>query len=225
MSTFKAKSKEIVIAGYTHKIETQSLGKGDGTFKPIHQWGKSTVGGKKVLKSPLSFFMSGCSNQSGAVGVGLGVITNTQDVAYEGLSAYLVKGDSGQCTGVLVGTPEQQPGPCSCRFVIEKSGQSASLTENIAAPKELELAAHNAPLHQEPEEEEEEKKSWIEIELVGEDDQPVAGERYRITLPDGITVAQGTTDSKGLARITGIDPGTCQIMFPDLDKDAWEKKE
>jgi len=220
VSTFKAKSKEIVVAGYTHKIETQSLGKGDGSFKPIHQWGKSTVGGKKVLKSPLIFFMSGCSNQNGAVGGGSGIITDTQDFAYEGLSAYLVKGDSGQCAGVLVGTPEQQPGPCSCRFVIEKSGQSASITENITAPKELELAAHNAPWQQE----EEEKKSWIEIELLDEDDQPVAGERYQIRLPDGTTVA-GTTDSKGLARITRIEPGTCQITFPDLDKDAWEKKE
>ena len=56
-----------------------------------------------------------------------------------------------------------------------------------------------------------------------EDDQPVAGERYRITLPDGTTVAQGTLDDKGFARVEGIEPGTCQITFPHLDKDAWEK--
>ena len=71
-------------------------------------------------------------------------------------------------------------------------------------------------------EEEEEKTSWIEIELVDEDDQPVTGEKYEITLPDG-RVAKGTTDNKGLARIDKIDPGNCQITFPDLDKDAWEK--
>ena len=61
--------------------------------------------------------------------------------------------------------------------------------------------------------------------MVDEDDQPVSGERYRITLPDGTAVDQGTTDSNGMAKITGIDPGTCQITFPDLDKDAWEKIE
>jgi type VI secretion system secreted protein VgrG len=72
------------------------------------------------------------------------------------------------------------------------------------------------------EEEKEEKTSWIEIELVDEEDQPVAGEKYEITLPDG-RVAKGTTDQNGLARIEGIDPGNCQVSFPKLDKDAWEK--
>jgi len=67
------------------------------------------------------------------------------------------------------------------------------------------------------------KTSWIEIELVDEDKNPVPGERYSITLPDGETVAEGTLDEKGFARVEGIDPGTCQITFPDLDKNAWEK--
>jgi hypothetical protein len=71
-------------------------------------------------------------------------------------------------------------------------------------------------------EEKAQKKSWIEIELVGEDDKPIPGETYRITLPDG-TVAEGTLDDKGFARVDGIDPGTCQITFPNLDQDAWQK--
>jgi hypothetical protein len=68
----------------------------------------------------------------------------------------------------------------------------------------------------------EEEKSWIEIELVDEADQPVAGVRYEVKLPDG-SVASGVLDGDGLARIDGIDPGTCEITFPELDKDAWEK--
>lgn len=68
-----------------------------------------------------------------------------------------------------------------------------------------------------------EKKSWIEIELVDEEKQPVPGERYKITLPDGEKIAEGTLDEKGFARVEGIDPGTCKITFPDLDKEAWEK--
>lgn len=71
------------------------------------------------------------------------------------------------------------------------------------------------------EEASEEKKAWIEIEMVDEQDQPVAGMRYRITLPDD-SVAEGTTDEKGIARVDGIEPGTCKITFPTLDKDAWE---
>ena len=70
--------------------------------------------------------------------------------------------------------------------------------------------------------EEEEKKSWIEIELVDEESKPIPGEKYEITLPDK-TVAKGTLDAMGLARIDGIKPGTCQITFPDLDKSAWSK--
>ena len=38
---------------------------------------------------------------------------------------------------------------------------------------------------------EDEEKTWIDIELVAEDYQPLAGEYYRITLPDGKTIAQG----------------------------------
>jgi hypothetical protein len=69
----------------------------------------------------------------------------------------------------------------------------------------------------------EEEKSWIEIELLDEENRPVAGERYRIILPDGNTIAEGTTDAIGLAAIRAIDPGICKITFPDLDKADWKK--
>ncbi|OQY28748.1 MAG: hypothetical protein B6244_06195 [Candidatus Cloacimonetes bacterium 4572_55] len=64
--------------------------------------------------------------------------------------------------------------------------------------------------------------TWIEIELVGENDQPVANERYCITLPDGST-NEGATNAEGLARVQGFDLGDCQITFPELDKEMWEK--
>jgi hypothetical protein len=74
----------------------------------------------------------------------------------------------------------------------------------------------------EPEEQSDEKKlSWIEIELVGEDDKPISGEKYRITLPDD-TVQEGTLDQNGWARIEGFEEGACKIAFPDLDEEAWE---
>jgi len=77
--------------------------------------------------------------------------------------------------------------------------------------------------HKDSTDEEEDKKSWVEIELVDEDDNPVPGEKYKVTLPDGKTVAEGTLDEVGYAKVSGIDPGTCKITFPTLDKDAWEK--
>jgi type VI secretion system secreted protein VgrG len=66
------------------------------------------------------------------------------------------------------------------------------------------------------------KKSWIEIEMVDEEDQPVSGEAYRITLADG-SVAEGTLDEKGIARLDDIEPGTCKITFANLDAEAWQR--
>ncbi len=84
----------------------------------------------------------------------------------------------------------------------------------IQKPKEEKSAQPHKP--------DEEKTSWIEIELIDENDEPVPGEKYRVTLPDE-SVAEGTLNEKGFARIDGIDPGTCQITFPRLDKETWEK--
>lgn len=70
--------------------------------------------------------------------------------------------------------------------------------------------------------EQENKASWIEIELVGEDDVGIPGEKYKITLPDE-SVAEGTLDEKGFARIEGFEKGACKVCFPDIDKEAWEK--
>jgi hypothetical protein len=62
---------------------------------------------------------------------------------------------------------------------------------------------------------------WIEILLVGEDDQPIPGARYQIELPDG-RVRAGRLGADGLARVDGIEkPGDCKVTFPDLDQDAW----
>ena len=89
----------------------------------------------------------------------------------------------------------------------------------------MKLAALNAPTHgavSGTDSEKQDKKHWIEIELVDEEGKPVPGEKYAITLPDGSTVASGTTDENGRARVDGIDPGTCKVTFPNLDKDAWK---
>ncbi len=73
--------------------------------------------------------------------------------------------------------------------------------------------------------EREEKKHWIEIELFHKKTGlPVVGEPYRVVLPDGATVAEGTLDEKGFARIDYLDPGQCTVNFPKRDKSAWNRK-
>ena len=94
---------------------------------------------------------------------------------------------------------------------------AAAVASNSVPGKDPGPPSHN------PTEEEKEKKTWVEVELVDEEGSPVPGERYRVTLPDGKTVAEGTLDQNGLARVEGIDPGSCKITFPNLDKEAWEK--
>lgn len=67
-----------------------------------------------------------------------------------------------------------------------------------------------------------ERRSWIEIELVDEDGKPVAGERYRVRLPDG-TVKENFLDGRGFARIESPVPGNCQISFPRRDGADWAR--
>jgi hypothetical protein len=62
---------------------------------------------------------------------------------------------------------------------------------------------------------------WVEIQLVGEDGEGLPGQRYRIVAPDGVEW-RGYTDSLGVARLSRIPDGSCQVFFPDLDADAWE---
>lgn len=103
---------------------------------------------------------------------------------------------------------------------VANPGEVAKIKAKQIEKKEGKYGSEQVKPHK-PTEEDIEEKSWIEIELVDEEDEPVPGEKYKITLPDG-SVAQGTLDQNGFARVEGIDSGTCQITFPMLDKDAWE---
>jgi len=67
----------------------------------------------------------------------------------------------------------------------------------------------------------ESKSSWIEVELVDENGKGIAGEPFEIETSDGRLCA-GTLDHKGFKRVEHIEPGSCKITFPRLDKEAWE---
>ncbi|MBI1926572.1 hypothetical protein HYR99_20305 [Candidatus Poribacteria bacterium] len=94
---------------------------------------------------------------------------------------------------------------------VSLMGRSAQAAAEVAEMEEVEAPAPAA----------EEKTSWVEIELVDEEGNPVAGEKYRIELPDG-SIKEGVLNSQGWARVGNIDPGTCKISFPNFDANEWE---
>jgi hypothetical protein len=105
-----------------------------------------------------------------------------------------------------------------------KSGHVDEFKRSAIEKAKGKTSSTKCPPHKPPKTQEEKarKLSWIEIELVDEENQPVPGARYRVTLPDG-TADEGALDAKGFARVDGFEAGTCQVTFPELDKDAWEK--
>jgi hypothetical protein len=34
---------------------------------------------------------------------------------------------------------------------------------------------------------------------------------------------EGTTDAEGSVRVPGIDPGMCEISYPDYDAKEWKR--
>jgi len=65
------------------------------------------------------------------------------------------------------------------------------------------------------------KLTWIKIELLDSHGKPVAGENYLIELPDG-TVSKGILDTRGHARVDGIEEGLCTVSFPRRHDKAWK---
>jgi hypothetical protein len=59
------------------------------------------------------------------------------------------------------------------------------------------------------------EKSWIDIQLLDAGGQPLAGEPYKLELPDG-TVIEGMLDAQGCAGVEVMDPGNCKVTFPNF---------
>jgi type VI secretion system secreted protein VgrG len=126
----------------------------------------------------------------------------------------------------LVAMPVMAMGPGTPRVAeIADNAEPGSLDENYRRQREAlseeQRKAQDAPWHDPESPEAKNKRHWIEIELIDERGKPVPGEHYRITLPDGTTLAEGRLDDKGRARVDGIDPGMCKVTFPELDRTTW----
>lgn len=88
-----------------------------------------------------------------------------------------------------------------------------------SAPMPVPLLAdrpEQAPSQEQEKPQEQTERTRVDILLVDEDDTPLAGVRYRLTLPDG-SMREGQLDDQGAAREEDIDPGMCVLVFPELD--------
>jgi len=156
--------------------------------------------------------------------VGSNFITiDPSGVAISGMPAVLINSGGAALTGSLGALVSPLP-PLEAALA-DNAGPGAMQAKSSSQTSPARMSTlgvlPDAPTHHPHSPENKNKKHWIEIELLDEDGNPVPGEPYRITLPDGATIASGTLDHKGWARVDHIDPGTCQVTFPNLDKDAW----
>jgi hypothetical protein len=59
--------------------------------------------------------------------------------------------------------------------------------------------------------------TFVGIELLDPDKKPVPYQRFVVT-PPGMAPIEGTLDVNGRVRIEGINPGTCTVVFPNIDR-------
>ncbi len=72
------------------------------------------------------------------------------------------------------------------------------------------------------EEEKEEETTWVEIKLKDKKGNPVPNKSYEVKLADG-SIRSGKLDKEGKARIAGVKAGSCEVKFPNVDKNEWKK--
>ncbi len=100
------------------------------------------------------------------------------------------------------------------------SARTTGATGQTGNPTEPTSSAPPAPTHNPGSPENQPKTHWIGIKLKDRTGKPVAGQAYRVVLPNG-DVAEGTLDDEGKAKVEHTDPGQCQVSFPGLGD--WEK--
>jgi type VI secretion system secreted protein VgrG len=168
--------------------------------------------------------------------VGANFITiDTTGIAIKGLpfvqinsGGAALSGAPGSVVSPLATTAAQEADKADPGAMVQARSGVARTPANVAlrmsspAAAQRRTAASDPPTHDPNSEDNQDKRHWIEIELLDKGGKPVAGEPYRIVLPDCTTVADGTLNEKGWARVDKIDAGTCKVTFPHLDRDAWQ---
>lgn len=103
-------------------------------------------------------------------------------------------------------------------LLFERDPLSSPPPRSAAAPEEP-VGASARPATLGPHESGVPVKAWVEVQLLNDAGEPISGEEYCIKDPDGAE-HKGKTNAKGIARVTGVSPGNCEVTFPNVDKDA-----
>lgn len=136
-----------------------------------------------------------------------------------GCPTVLIGDQGGGAGGSAPGTgTEKRAGGSPAATMSRARAEAKPFTRASCAADAVIATPGNAALHQAGDPS---KRSWIDIELVDDDGEPVPYERYRVKAPDG-TVFEGYLDANGQARVSGIDPGSCDVTFPGLDREVWQ---
>jgi hypothetical protein len=64
-------------------------------------------------------------------------------------------------------------------------------------------------------------KTWVEVRVIDMVGRPVAGAKYKVRVPGETTAREGKLDANGRVNFRELDPGMCDITFPDYDYGAW----
>ena len=116
--------------------------------------------------------------------------------------------------------PAQQPGSVTeCPFKKKVTEAPTPVEVETAFQMTQQILQSMSPSR--PVEKPKEKKAWIEIILVDNEGKPMPGVKYRITPPGGAPT-EGRLNEHGQAGLYEIEPGSCKITFPGLDKETWE---
>jgi hypothetical protein len=99
------------------------------------------------------------------------------------------------------------------------SGSAFEEAEQIAA-RDLEAARQEARAREAVTRATE--KTFIEIVLENQEGEPVRDALCHLTLTDG-TVRKVRLDADGRVRVPGIDPGMCEVSFPEFDAGEWKQ--
>jgi type VI secretion system secreted protein VgrG len=195
-------SNETIKIGGTQTIDVSS----DQGFKCSNH---STEAGQSVyIKGGMTVVIEAGAQLSLKVG-GNFVDINSGGVFIKGTMVMINSGGAaGSGTAVNMGSPAKPEDPAEADN--DKPGQKMKLEKQSFERKKKKS------------EDEEKKVSWIGVSLTNEGDgSPCAGESFEVWQGNKC-VRSGSLDNKGKARVK-VDPGSYDITFPNLDKDAWKE--
>jgi type VI secretion system secreted protein VgrG len=99
--------------------------------------------------------------------------------------------------------------------------EEAAEADNDKPGRKMQLEKQSFERKKNKTKEDPKKKSWVIVGLDDEEGKPVTGEPFQLWQGDTL-ISSGTLNNKGRRKVNGIDPGSYDLTFPKLDKDAWE---